>query len=244
MVALVAERFRRRQVLAWLAVPPVVGTVVFTAGWLIADQVQESYDARRDYLSTLAAVDATNPWIIISALMVFGVGVISLGAGLAFSLSDRLGRTGSLGILLSGVAVIFVGMMRHDCDVQLPACAAKVSIGDISSYHAVHDVASGATFVFAGVSQLLISGSAQRFVQWGYQRLLSRSSGILTLVLFSLMISGLVPEWVGAIERAIAVIASIWVTALAVALYRLGGQARSPSHPETARMVLATSVSR
>jgi hypothetical protein len=116
--------------------------------------------------------------------------------------------------------VLMIASMRHDCSVQLPSCTAKINMGEISGYHAAHDVASVTTFVLAGISQLLISRSVHRGDGWRYMRLLSIASGTTTLVLFLLMSSGLMPEWVGAIQRVIVSVACIWVSTVGLHLYR------------------------
>ncbi len=226
MVAFVAEWSRRRNIFTWLAVASVGGALIFTLGWLVAGGLQDHYNPRSDYISSLAAVGAVDPWIMILALVMFGVGVMSLGAGLIFSFNDNLGRVGSLGVLLSGLGVLLAGVMRHDCGVQLPACSIKVGMGEISGYHAVHDVVAAVTFVVAGASQLLISRSAHRSEGWRHMYLPSAVSGILTLLLFTLMSSPVLVGWVGALQRGIAVVASMWVTALGIQLYRLGAQGR------------------
>jgi hypothetical membrane protein len=226
MAVLMSERSRRRTVSSWLAVPSIAGALVFTAGWLIAGRIQDQYNPRSDYISSLAAVGAANPEIMIAALVLFGVGVMSLGAGLVHSFPDPLGRIGSLGVLLSGLGVLVAGSMRHDCGVQLPDCSAKVSMGEISGYHAVHDVASAATFMFAGASQLLLSYAMQRREGWRYLRLPSVASGTLTLLLFVLMISGEFPEWVGALQRGIVVVGCLWICMLGAHLIRLGMKER------------------
>lgn len=221
MLVSLTERTRWRRWSTWLAVPSVGGALVLTAGWLIAGRVQDRYNHRSDYISSLAAVDAANPWIMIGALVFFGIGVMSLGAGLLYSLRDTLGRVGSAGVLLSGVGVVLIGSMRHDCGLQFPACSIKVSMGEVSSYHAMHDVASAATFILAGVSQLLISRSVQHNSGWRYLRLLSFASGTVTLMLFVLMTSELLPGWVGAIQRVIVGVACIWVSTFSFSLRRL-----------------------
>ncbi|AYY13144.1 DUF998 domain-containing protein [Actinobacteria bacterium YIM 96077] len=220
MAMLLADPSRRRVLSTWLVVSSVGGALVFTLGWLIAGAVQERYDPRSDYISSLAAVDAAHPWIVILALVMFGIGVLSLGAGLLYVLPDSLGRAGSLGVMLSGLGVIVIGSVRHDCGLQFPVCSAKVSTGDVSLYHEVHDVASVATFLIAGGSQLLISWSVGRYDAWRRMQLPSVSSGIVTLVLFTLMSTEVLPHWLGAIQRAIAVVACIWVSTLGVHLYR------------------------
>lgn len=229
MVALLTDRSRPRKMPTWLPVSSVAGALIFTAGWLIAGRVQDNYNPRSDYISSLAAVDAANPWVVILALVTFGIGVMSLGAGLVHKLQDPLGRVGSLGILLSGLCVLVVGLMRHDCGLQLPACSLKVNMGEISGYHAVHDVAAAATVMVAGASQLLIAGSVRRREGWHYLRLPSMVSGSLTLLLFALMSSGLLPEWVGAIQRVMAVVACIWVSTFGVHLYRLHVRDHGPA---------------
>jgi hypothetical membrane protein len=221
MVMVLPHRSRQRTIPAWLAVPAIAGALVFTAGWLIAGRLQKHYNPRSDYISSLAAGGAVDPWIMIVALATFGVGVMFVGAGLVHALPDPMGRFGSMGILLSGVGVLLAGSMRHDCGVQLPDCSAKVSMGEISAYHALHDVVTGLTFIVAGASQLLISSSVHRRVGWRHLRLPSMASGGLTLLLFAVMISEIFPGWAGAIQRVIAVIACVWVSTLSIHLCRV-----------------------
>ncbi|NEE01459.1 DUF998 domain-containing protein [Phytoactinopolyspora halotolerans] len=227
MVARLAQWSRTRTIFTWIAMASIGGALIFTLGWLIAGRLQDHYNPRSDYISSLAAVGAVDAWIMILALVVFGLSVISLGAGLILSLNDTFGRIGSLGVLASGLGVMLVGIMRHDCGVQLPTCSFKVSMGEISGYHAVHDVVAATTFVVAGASQLLISRSAKRSEGWRHLRIPSAVSGGLTLGLFLLMSSPALVSWVGVLQRGIALVASLWVSALGVHLYWMRGRRRN-----------------
>jgi len=214
-------------VLSWAGATPQASTLMFTMGWLVAGRLHSEYSARRDYISSLAAADAPNAWIMIAACVVFGLGVLSLGIGLYKALPDQFGRLGAVGVMAAGVGLVVTGLARHDCSLQDPACADRVSAGMVSGEHALHDVASISVFVIAGLSQLVIARSLRRRDGWRHLWLPSFSCSGLTLLLFALMISPALGDWTGALERGMALVSGLWVPVLARHLRRL----RSSSRP-------------
>lgn len=193
---------------------PIIGAVVFTAGWFIAGRVEPGYNPRREYISSLSAADAHNPWIMIVAFVVFGLGVVALGLRLLAALHDRGGRAGAVCVLMSGVGIIVSGVARHDCSVQLEDCMNRVAAGVVSAEHVLHDVASGAVFTLGGLAQLMIAASARRHPGWAGVWPVALTSGAVTLVLFVLMNLDFFASWTGAFERALVLVAGICVCLL------------------------------
>jgi hypothetical membrane protein len=209
---------------------PLVGTVLFTLGWIVADLVQPHHSARREYISSLAAGDAESPWIMVGAFLAFGVGVVVLGLRLVRGVSDGLAQLGGLSVMLVGGGVIVSGLARHDCNVQVAECAQRVEEGAVSGQHALHDVVSTAVFIFAGVSLLLIARSARRVDEWGTVRMPALAGGVATFVLFTMMNTSELVEWVGYLERALVLVAGCCVCLLTRHLHQ---RDRRPQLPTT-----------
>lgn len=214
-----AERLRARRSVLWTALP-ILGTTLFTLGWVVADLVQPQHSARREYISSLAAGDAQSPWIMVTAFVAFGIGVFVLGLRLVRSVSDGLAQLGGLTVMLVGAGVVASGLARHDCNVQLSACSQRVDEGVVSAQHNLHDVVSTGVFICAGLALLLIARSARRVDEWGTVRLPALAGGVVTLTLFVMMNSTRLGEWVGLLERALVLVAGCCVCLLARHLHK------------------------
>ncbi|MGH3384470.1 MAG: DUF998 domain-containing protein [Nocardioidaceae bacterium] len=204
-----------RPAASWAGNPSLIGTLLFTVAWLVCAWLQPRYDARREHISALAAIDANAAWIMVAAFLLFGLSVMALGVGLHHSLHSVLGRAGAVTVVLCGIAVCAAGLARQDCSVQLPECGQLVRAGLMTSHHLVHDVASVAAFVFAGVAQLVVGSSLRRERGWTHLRLPSIISGLSTLALFAVLAGELTPAWEGIVERTMVVVSCTWLCVFA-----------------------------
>ena len=104
----VATRLRR--VAGALA---VAGPIVFSAAWIVAWAVQETYSPRREDISALAALDAQQPWSSASWRWLWAW---SLGTGLLRAVAGgRVARVGAVLVLIAGLGILVAGVARNDC---------------------------------------------------------------------------------------------------------------------------------
>jgi Protein of unknown function (DUF998) len=123
----------------WLGRLAVAGPIAFTIAWLVGGLVQDQYIARQEDISALAAMDARQPWIMITGFVLLGVGTVALAAGLASTLRSPSAVVGSALLMIAGIGLAVAGLARNDCSSELPDCAARVDAGDVSWHHQVHD---------------------------------------------------------------------------------------------------------
>jgi hypothetical protein len=122
--------------LAWFA---VAAQAVFLASWIVAGTLQPHYSGFDSGVSALAAHGARDPWIAITGLVVFGLGVAALAPGLRAVLPR--GRAAALAaglFLLAGVSIVVIGFARADCDLAQQACKARFDAGELSWQTSLH----------------------------------------------------------------------------------------------------------
>ena len=130
LVLLVAMNFRRLA-----GTSAVAGPIVFSAAWLVAWAVQDDYSPRHEDISALAALDAQQPWIMVTGFLALGLGTALLGLGLGSKSALAGGFSALAGALLvtvAGVGILVAGLARNDCSSELSACVAKV---DAETFH-------------------------------------------------------------------------------------------------------------
>jgi hypothetical protein len=88
----------------WALVSAAAAPALLVGGWTLAAVRQPpAYDATRDTISALAGHDATDPWLMTSALAGLGVCHVVTAAGLR-----PAGRTGRALLATGGVATVLV----------------------------------------------------------------------------------------------------------------------------------------
>ena len=196
----------------------VAGPVVFTAAWLVAWPLQEQYSPRREDISALAALDAQHPWIMILGFLAIGAGTTALGLGLMESLRGWSGRVGSAFVVVAGVGLVIAGLARNDCSSELPACAAAVDAGDVSSHHTIHDLVSLLIFLALIVAQVVLARALGQDAHWRDLRTYSLVGGVLTLALLVLYGAEAIDGWNGIVQRIFLAVPWIWIVVLGLRL--------------------------
>jgi Protein of unknown function (DUF998) len=172
----------------------IAGPVLFTAAWVASSLWQVGYRATEVQLSGLAAVDASNPEIMIGGFV--GLGVCSAAFGAALG---RVGAAGSAGPWLvrsAGVATIAAGVFRRD-QVLLtgPGFAGE------SWHNQVHDLVSGVAYGAMIVAPLVLASRLRSDPDWAAVSRLVQvlvAAGGAALVVFA---SGVVQPWNGTVQR-------------------------------------------
>ena len=206
----------------------VAGPLVFSAAWLAAWTAQETYSPRREDISALAALDAQQPWIMISGSLALALGLTALGAGLLRTVAGgRAARAGALLVVLAGLGILVAGIARNDCSSELEACKARIDGGAVSWHHDLHDAVSGLVFLTLVVAQLVLARAFRRDPYWRRLRAYSIFSGSLTLALLVLFIAGPIDGWNGLIQRVFLAVPLVWITVLGIRLRRLANDHRA-----------------
>jgi hypothetical membrane protein len=213
----------------------VAGPIVFTAAWLIAWAVQDEYSPRHEDISALAALDAEQPWIMVTGFVALGVGVTLLGLGLrlgggrAKALAGGLSALiGALLVTVAGIGLVAAGLARNDCSTELAACEARVDAGDISWHHNVHDLASLVIFVALIAAQLVLARAFRQDARWQDLRMYSMVSGALSFALLVLYGSEAIGDSNGLVQRVFTAVPFVWVAVVGLRLRRLGATDQRP----------------
>jgi hypothetical protein len=199
------------------ALAGVAGPVVFTAAWLASSLRQTGHGALSVQLSGLAAVNARDPWIMITGFLVEGGALVVFGQELAGELDGGLAPRLIQG---AGVLTIAAGLLRRD-DVELTS-------GPASWHNQAHNVVSLVLYADLVLAQLLLArefGAAPRWRGWRPYLL---ASGIATAVALAVFLPNTTSPAAGLLQRVAVTIPLIAMTAVAarLAVTEVGGSRR------------------
>ncbi len=184
------------------AVPPscrrlawggVAGPVGFTGAWVAAAALRPAYQPVEDTISRLAAVGATNRWLMTAGFVAFGVGVPLY----ARALRDAVPGCAWMAAVGTGVATLGV---------------AAVPLEVSGAVDTVHDIAAGAGYVALAAIPLL-AAPAFRTGRRRRAATMSTAAGASCAVV---LLSSLAGTATGALQRAGLGIGHAWVVASAV----------------------------
>ena len=217
----------RRRVLGGCA---VAGPVLFTVAWLVAWNVQDVYSPRREDVSALAAIDAQHAWIMIAGIVALGIGLVALGLGLRGVFTEgRSATVGPILLVLAGIGFVVAGLARNDCSSELQACKERVSSGNVSWHHNVHDTLGVAVFLLLALAPLVLARAFRADSGWSKLRRYSIVSGALTLALLLVFGAELFNGWNGLVQRVLMLVPLVWMAVLGVHLVQIAG-AEAPAH--------------
>jgi Protein of unknown function (DUF998) len=195
----------------------VLAPVILTATWVVAGLVQDSYSARREDISALAARSAEHPWLMMAGLVTTGLLVV----GFALVL-HRAVRPGSIAgpalVALCGLGMVALGLLRDDCSTVTEACQTRVEAGEASWQHTAHEVVSVPVFAAAVAAPVVLALRFRADASW---RSLTPFSAAATPVLAALFaLGGLepAPSWNGVIQRLAVSAALLWLEVVALHL--------------------------
>ena len=184
----------------WGVVTSAAAPVLLVAGWTIAARLQpEGFDPVSQTISELAGDDATDQWVMTSAII--GTGIAQMATAIAMR---PVPRTGRVLLATGGVFTVLIALN------PLPAGGAG------STAHAV--VAAGsfgalALWPFAGWR----TGDA---LPWALRRGVALSAGVGLVAATAWFFHGVLTEsaHVGLVERVDALLLNLWPLAVAVSL--------------------------
>jgi hypothetical membrane protein len=182
----------------------------FWIGMLLAATQNPSYSLVRDYVSTLAAHGAEHAWLGVLAISAAGAGI-----GAAALLLRPLSRIAAAAAAGSGICVLVVAFTQLDC----PNGAAGCGLGgrfDVSGFHEVtHSLA-----LTVSATLLVCAMVATGIALWRHGRSIpavaTLAAATATAAAF-LATGGDSPGW---IERLGIAVATVWLSAMAIAALR------------------------
>jgi len=180
------------------------------------------YSARREDISALAALDAQHPWIMIAGIIALGLSLVALGLGLTGAIQNgRSATVGPIMLVLGGGSFVVAGLARNDCSSEVQACKQRVSSGDVSWHHQVHDVLGVVAFVVLAVAPLVLARAFRADSRWSGLRRYSLWTGALTLAL--LLVFGAEPfaGWNGLVQRVLMLVPLIWIVVVGTRLVKI-----------------------
>jgi hypothetical membrane protein len=205
----------RTLVLAWAA---ILAQIVFLGGWVLAGALEPHYSAVRQYISELGREGATNPWLFMTFMAIWGLGWVALAVAVVSSLRTRPWPLAmSLFFVLAGVCAILVGPLRMDCSTILSAaCRSREATSGRSWHYEAH------VWLSLGIKvALLLTGFAFARSAWP-----SRLGRLVLSGALVLLVAGIVTfilhdsftGYKGFEERLWALIAQLWALICATVL--------------------------
>jgi hypothetical protein len=154
---------------------------------------------------------------MVTGMVLLGVCTVALACGLRGAIGrGDAASAGPVLILAIGLGVIGAGLMRNDCSTELPACARRVRLGDVSWHHHGHDFVSIALFVLLAISPLVFASAFRATERWQHLRRYSVLTAWLSIALFVLYFLDpvLVADEQGLFERMALAVPLIWLAVI------------------------------
>jgi len=192
----------------------IAGPVAFTAAWIAGSLRQTGYPATEIQLSGLAAADASDPWIMLTGLVVLGGCTVAFGG----ALHDALGGRGHAGLaprLIQGAGLLTIaaGLLRRDHMLLTP--------GSVSWHNHAHDVASAVIYADLVVAQVLLAARFGRDPRWKPWRPWLLASAAATAAVLIAFAGDTSAPAAGILQRVAVTIPLAAITAIAARLLRI-----------------------
>jgi hypothetical protein len=216
---------------AWIragAVAGVVGPAAFTLAWIAAAFRQPGLPFSAAQISGLAAANARDPWLMISAFLLLGSCSMGFGAALRSALGGPDAGLGPRLIQLAGVLTIATGLLRRD-HVLLTA-------GPESWHNQAHDVISAAAYVLLIAAPLLLARRFRLDRQWRGLTAPLIAAAVAAAALLGAVYAEPNGSWAATLQRIAVSLPLAATLAVAIRLARLGG---SPPNVTTQRVTAA-----
>lgn len=188
----------------------LVAVTLYIAGWAIAGQTRDGYDPSEQAISELFEIGA--PWasrgLLTAGLALSGIAFLLLAPALDRALPGK-GRLGPALVVLAGVGTL--GVLAAPCTPSCPGFGTTAT----DSWHVItaglgYSALASAPLAFGW----RLRHDTPRLARW------SAIIGGVSVVLFLVHVSGLVPVAPGLQQRVFNTIADAWYVLVAVAVLR------------------------
>jgi hypothetical membrane protein len=205
---------------AWIrggAVAGLIGPATFTLAWIAAASRQPGVSFSATQISGLAAVNARDPWLMISAFLLLGGCAIGFGAALRAALGGHEAGPGPGLIQLAGVLTIATGLLRRD-HVLLTG-------GPVSWHNHAHDVISAAAYVLLIAAPLLLARRFRRDRQWSRLAAPLVAAAVAATALLAAVYAAPHASWAATLQRIGVSLPLAAIAAVAVRLFVVANSA-------------------
>ena len=186
----------------WGLITAAAAPILLVAGWSIAARLQpDGFDSTTQTISALAGADASDRWVMTTALV--GVGVSQIGTAVALRPVARAGR------LLLGAGGVFTLLVAAN---PLP------SAGQSAPVHAI--VAAGSFAALAAWP--LLSWQRDTRAAWALRPAVALTAGTVLVVATCWFFASVVTDAqrIGLAERSAAAVLNLWPLAVATSIWR------------------------
>ena len=188
----------------------LVAVTLYIAGWAIAGQVRDGYDPSEQAISELFEIGApwVSRWWLVAGLALSGVAFLLLAPALDRALPGE-GRLGPALVVLAGVGTL--GVLAAPCTSSCPEFVTTTT----DSWHVInaglgYSALASAPLAFAW----RLRQHTPRLARW------SAIIGGVSVLLFLVHVTGLVPVAPGLQQRVFNTIADAWYVLIVVAVLR------------------------
>ncbi|HEX8075786.1 MAG TPA: DUF998 domain-containing protein [Thermoleophilaceae bacterium] len=127
---------RTARFLVWFA---LTAQVAFVAAWIVAGALEPSYSHLDTGVSTLGGDQARHPWIVNTAIVLFGLSFAALGLALRAVLPRRNAATAAVWLFaVAGIGMIASALLTVDCDLSKDHCRDLFDAGRLSAHNDAH----------------------------------------------------------------------------------------------------------
>jgi hypothetical protein len=208
-----------RAVWGWVG---LAAQLVFTAGWLMADTWQGAgYSSIRYSISDETAATAPHAWILVICQLLAGLGTICfalLGLRPALAEAGRV-RAFAPWMLAAGAVSYLVVWPRIPCQLADPSCTVHYHLHSAGGLTDV--LVSGVTIAVLAITPFPLWARLREVPRWRPVRpvmIAARVLGPILLILTASQGPYAPGSEEGLFERALALTAAVWISALAIRL--------------------------
>ena len=116
-----------------LAAGAIAAQVGFVVAWIVAGALDPGYSHIEEGVSELGGRDGAHPWIVNSAIFLFGLSFVAVGVALRTVLPRRRARTVALALfVITGVLTAAVAFLPVDCSFAQKSCEDAWRAGELS----------------------------------------------------------------------------------------------------------------
>ncbi|WP_426564341.1 DUF998 domain-containing protein [Angustibacter sp. McL0619] len=170
-----------------LAVTAVLGLGGFAVAVAVTGMITPRYDARREAISGLAALDSPYAWIMILGFLSGATALVCAALLLWTRVPARAGRLAAGLVGISGLLMAVAGLARQDCSDQLATCKDFGDAVNASGSYWIHEYASLVGFLLLIISFFLLARGLSRTSRLGLA-VASRIIGTLCLAGTALLV--------------------------------------------------------
>ena len=116
-----------------LAAGAIAVQVVFVVAWIVAGALDPGYSHAREGVSALGGRDAEHPWIVNTAIFLFGLSFVALAVALRAVLPGRRARAVTVALFaVTGALTAAVAFLPVDCSFAQQSCEDAWRAGELS----------------------------------------------------------------------------------------------------------------